>query len=353
MKPFALVVAAVVMLSAIACQGKSDATTSDPGASSTKPVTLHLAYFPNLTHAQPIVALARGTFADKLGANVTLDTKTFNAGPAEIEALFSGDIDIGYIGPNPTVNGYVKSRGEDVRVIAGAVSGGAQLIVRDAAEINQPADFANKKIASPQFGGTQDVALRAWLTSNGLKARQQGGNVTVLPSANADTLTLMRKGDIDAAWVPEPWSTRLVQEAGGKVFLDEKSLWPNGDWITTNVIVRTAFLDKHPDVVENFLRAHVETTQWIAAHPEEAKALVNKGIADLTGGKALSTSVIDEAWRHIRVTNDPLASTLIKSAADAFALGFLDKKPDLTKLYALGLLNNVLREQNLPEVQGD
>ena len=187
MKPYALVVAAVVMLSAIACQGKSDATTSDPGASSTKPVTLHLAYFPNVTHAHPIVALARGTFADKLGANVKLETKTFNAGPAEIEALFSGDIDIGYIGPNPTVNGYVKSRGEDVRVIAGAVSGGAQLIVRDGAAINEPADFANT--GPDDHARTRNVSLAF---GTGTRPRRQtAGGVAVAQGVHRQAQRLL------------------------------------------------------------------------------------------------------------------------------------------------------------------
>jgi len=327
-------------------------STASASSAAPKPVTLRLAYFANVTHAQPIVGLARGTYKDDLGANVTLETKTFNAGPAEIEALFAGEIDAGYIGPNPTVNGYIKSKGNDVRVIAGAVSGGAQLIVRDGAGINAPADFAKKKVASPQLGGTQDVALRAWLRANGLNAEEQGGNVKVLPTANADTLTLFQKGDIDAAWVPEPWGTRLIQEAGGRLFLDEATLWPGGQWVTTNLIVRTSFLKDHPDVVENLLKAHVETTAWIQANPEEAKTLVNKGIEQLTG-KALKQATIDAAWKNITVTSDPIASSLVKAANDAFALGFLDSKPDLSKLYALDLLNKVLKEKNLPEVKAN
>ena len=357
-----LLLSAAILSFAAACgsDDNKNASTVASGSAATagptsqpKPVTLRLGYFPNLTHAQPIVGIARGTFKDDLGPNVTLDTsKTFNAGPAAVEALFAGSIDATYIGPNPTVNAYVKSHGEDVRVIAGAVSGGAQLIVREAAGITKAADFANRKVASPQLGGTQDVALRTWLKSNGLNAKEQGGNVTVLATANADTLTLFQKGDIDAAWVPEPWGTRLIQEAGGKLFVDEASLWPGGQWVTTNLIVKTSFLKDHPGVVENLLKAHVETTEWIKANPEEAKALVNKGIEQLTG-KALSQKVIDAAWKNITVTNDPLASTLAKSANDAYALEFLDSKPDLSKLYALDLLNKVLKAKNLPEVKAN
>jgi NitT/TauT family transport system substrate-binding protein len=357
-----LLLSAAFLVAAAACSSndnkKTAATPSGPATtagptSPPKPVTLRLGYFPNVTHVQPIVGIARGTFKDDLGPNVTLDTsKTFNAGPAAVEALFAGSIDATYIGPNPTVNAYVKSKGQDVRVIAGAVSGGAQLIVREAAGITKPADFANRKVASPQLGGTQDVALRTWLKSNGLNAKEQGGNVTVLPTANADTLTLFQKGDIDAAWVPEPWGTRLIQEAGGKLFVDEASLWPGGQWVTTNLIVKTSFLKDHPDVVENLLKAHVETTEWIKANPEDAKALVNKGIEQLTG-KALSQKVIDAAWKNITVTDDPLASTLTKAANDAYALEFLDSKPDLSALYALDLLNKVLKAKNLPEVKAN
>lgn len=283
---------------------------------------------------------------------MTIETKTFNAGPDEITALFAGKIDLAYIGPSPAVNGYVKSKGDDVRIIAGAVSGGAELIVREGAGIASPADFANKKVASPQLGSTQDVALRTWLKANGLAAKEQGGNVTVIPTQNADTLTAMQKGDIDAAWVPEPWGTRLINEAGGKLFLDERTLWPDGQFPTTVVIARTDFLKKHGDVVLNFLRGHVETTQWIGANPEEAKKLVNDGLQQLTG-KALSQKTIDGAWQRISVTNDPLAAAVKTSANNAAELGFLSEKPNLDKLFALDLVNQALAEKNLPPVKAE
>jgi NitT/TauT family transport system substrate-binding protein len=360
-----LALSTALLIAAAACG--SDSTTSktptsvpaaaSPGApteipTSSGPVTLHLGYFPNFTHAQAIVGMARGTFKDRLGANVSIDAKTFNAGPDEITALFAGQIDIGYIGPSPAVNGYIKSKSADVRIIAGAVNGGAELIVRDGAGINSPADFANKKVASPQLGNTQDVALRTWLKANGLNANEQGGNVTVVPLQNADTLTAMQKGDIDAAWVPEPWGTRLVQEAGGKLFLDEKTLWPNGQFSTALVIARTDFLKQHPDVVLNFLRAHIETTQWIAANADEAKKLVNDGLTALTG-KALKQATIDDAWKLITVTDDPIAPAVVTAANNAFALGFLAEKLDLSKLFAFDLLNKALKEKGLPEVKAN
>jgi NitT/TauT family transport system substrate-binding protein len=334
--------------------GASGASRATAGVTeiptSSGPVTLHLGYYPNFTHAQAIVGLNRGTFKDDLGPNVTVDTKTFNAGPDEITALFAGQIDIGYIGPSPAVNGYIKSKGADVRVIAGAVNGGAELIVRNGANINTPADFANKKVATPQLGNTQDVALRKWLKDNGLNAKEQGGNVTVIPTQNADTLTAMKKGDIDAAWVPEPWGTRLIQEAGGKLFLDERTLWPGGEFPTALVIVRTDFLNKHPDVVLNFLKAHVATTQWIAANSDAAKKIVNDGLQQLTG-KALTQATIDGAWQLITVTNDPIEQAVKAAAENAYALGFLTQKPDLSNLFALDLLNQALKNGNLPPVK--
>ncbi len=347
--PLALILTLVV---AVACGSGSDksGTAASGGTQQSGSVTLHLAYFPNFTHAQPIVGLARGTFQAALGDGVKIDAKTFNAGPDEITALLAGQIDIGYIGPSPAVNGYIKSKGNDLRIIAGAVNGGAELIVRDGAGINSASDFANKKVASPQLGNTQDVALRTWLKDNRLNAREQGGNVTVIPTQNADTLVAMQKGDIDAAWVPEPWGTRLIQEAGGKLFLDEKTLWPGGQFSTAVVIARTDFLNKHPDVVQNFLRAHVETTQWISANSEEAKGLVNSGLEQLTG-KALKQSTIDDSWKLISVTNDPIASAVQTGADNAYALGFLAEKPDLSSLFSLDALNVALKEKNLPEVK--
>ena len=354
-----ILISLFALLAMAACSSDDDngdptpaATTSaTSGATSSEPVTLRLGYFPNVTHAQPQVGLARGTFADALGPNVSVETTTFNAGPAVIEALFAGEIDISYIGPNPAINGYVQSDGEALRVIAGATSGGARLIVRPEANITTAADFDGKKVATPQLGNTQDVALRSWFAANGLNAREQGGNVQVLPTANADQLTLFQNGDIDASWAPEPWATRLELEAGGVEFLNEAELWPNGQYVTTHIIVATGFLEDHPDVVENFLKAHVETTEWINANPEEAKTLVNQSIEEITS-KPLTQETIDGAWANIEITYDPIASSLAKSAADAFELGYLDEDPDLSGIYALDLLNKVLREKNLPEVSG-
>lgn len=314
------------------------------------PATVRLAYFPNLTHAIAVVGVARGTFQEALGANVKLETKTFNAGPALIEALFAGEVDIGYVGPNPAINGYVKSKGDALRIIAGASSGGASFVVRADANINDAKDLDGKKIATPQLGGTQDVALRFYLQQHGLAPADKGGTVQIIPTDNPNILIQFQQGQIDGAWVPEPWSTRLVQEGKGKVFVDERTLWPDGKFITTNVVVRRAFLEQHPDVVAAFLKAHVETAQYIVTDLDGAKSAVNSEIQRITS-KPLPRTVLDAAFKNVDITYDPLPSTLLKVADSAFALGFLGKDPlDLKGIFDLGPLNTVLKAKNLPEI---
>ena len=320
-------------------------------ASAQGPITVRVGAFPNITHPQALVGKANGSFEKSLGPGVKIESKTFNAGPSAIEALFAGAIDMAYIGPNPTINGYVRSNGEAVRVVAGASSGGAALIVRNDSGINQPADFHGKKVASPQLGNTQDVALRAWLKSKGLKSTDKGGDVQVIPLANPDQLTLFLKKELDAAWAPEPWATRLIREGNGRLFLDERTLWPNRQFVCANLIVSTKFLKAHPDVVKNWLRAHVELTDWINSHLPEAKKILNDQIQKETG-KALPAGVLDEAFGRLQVTYDPLRSSLLTSAKSAFDAGFLGRKmPDLSNLYDLSLLNQVLAEKGRKAIQ--
>ena len=314
------------------------------------PVTMRVGYFPNITHSQALVGVARGEFSKALGPNVTLDAKVFNAGPSVIEAMFAGQLDLSYIGPNPAINGYVKSNGQALRVMAGATSGGAALIVRPDANIIQPQDLAGKRLASPQLGNTQDVALRAYLAKYGLKPTEKGGNVQVIPTDNPQILDLFKQKQIEGAWVPEPWATRLIVDGGGSLFLDERDLWPGGDFVTTNIIVSTPFLKAHPDLVKAWLRAHVEVTQWELANPDQAKQISNEEIKRLTG-KALPKEVMDGAWSRMRVTYDPISASLIKSADSAYTAGFLKDKPNLNGIYELTLLNQVLKEKGLLAVK--
>lgn len=313
--------------------------------------TIRVGAFPNITHPQAMIGKANGSFEKALGPNVKIDWKSFNAGPSAIEALYAGAIDLTYIGPNPTITGYVRSNGEALRVIAGACSGGAALVVRNDSGIKQASDFHGKRVASPQLGNTQDVALRAWLKNNGLKTRDKGGDVQVIPLANPDQLTLFVKKELDAAWAPEPWATRLIQEGNGRLLLDERTLWPGGQFIVTNIIVSTKFLKEHPDLVKKWLIAHVELTDWINGHLPEAKTILNQQIQKETG-KALPSAVLEEAFSRLQVTYDPLRSTLLKSADSAFEAGFLGRqKPDLSNLYDLTLLNQVLSEKGKKAVQ--
>jgi NitT/TauT family transport system substrate-binding protein len=307
--------------------------------------------FPNVTHPQAMVGKSNGWFEKAMGPNVRIEWKGFNAGPSAIEALFAGAIDMTYIGPNPTIAGYVRSNGEALRVVAGATSGGAALVVRKDSGIQKPEDFHGKKVATPQLGNTQDVALRAWLIAHGMKTTDKGGDVQVIPLANPDQLTLFLKKDLDAAWAPEPWATRLIQMGNGRLFLDERTLWPGGNFVLTHLIVRTKFLKEHPDLVKNFIRAHVELTEWINAHVPEAKKLINREIAKETG-KALPEPVLDEAFSRMTATYDPLRSSLMTSAKSAFDAGFLGRQmPDLSSLYDISLLNQVLAERGKKAIQ--
>ena len=342
---FAPIITLLMLLALAACGSQSPTTSSGQ-------LILRLGYFPNLTHAVALVGVERGTFQQALGTHVKLETKTFNAGPALIEALLAGDIDIGYVGPNPAINGYVQSHGEALRIIAGASSGGVLLVVRPGAHIQSPKDLANKKFADPQLGGTQDVALRYYLQQNGLKAADKGGNVQIIPTDNATILTLFKAGKIDGAWVPEPWATRLIVEGKGKVFLDERSLWAGGKFVTTNVVVRKAFLDQHPDLVNKFLQAHVDTIEYTLSNPENAKSIVNQEIKLITG-KAMTSKELDLAYNNLDITYDPLSDTLLRSADRAFSLGFLGSSmPDLSGIYNLGPLNQVLASKGLATVAG-
>jgi NitT/TauT family transport system substrate-binding protein len=316
------------------------APTTTTTAPKVEHVTLRLGYFPNVTHASAIAGIEKGIFADKLGPNVTLQPSIFNAGGAATEALFSGAIDATFIGPSPTINGFVKSKGDALRIIAGATSGGAALVVKP--NINSAADLKGQKVATPQLGNTQDVAARAWLLSQGLKTDiQGGGDVKIVPQDNSQTLTAFQQGLIAGAWVPEPWATRLVKEGGGKVLVDERSLWPAGQFVSTELIVSRTFLSAHPDVVERLLQGHIAATDWVNQNPAEAQDVVNAGIAKATG-QAMSLDTIKAAWPNMTFTFDPLASTMTKEADNAKSVGLLDGSVKLDGIYDLSILNKLL-----------
>nr|WP_190077792.1 aliphatic sulfonate ABC transporter substrate-binding protein [Streptomyces daghestanicus] len=306
---------------------------------------IRIGYFGNVTHATALVGNREGFFQKALGGTQA-KYAVFDAGPSEIEALNSGSLDIGWIGPSPAVNGYVKSGGKNLRIVGGATSGGVKLVV-DPEKIRSVRDVAGKRIATPQLGNTQDVAFLAWAADQGWRvdAESGTGDVTVVRSDNKVTPDAFRSGSVDGAWVPEPTASRMVAE-GGKVLLDEAGLWPDAEFVTTNIVVSQTFLAEHPKAVETVLRASVETNRWITAHPREAKAAANEQLRADTG-RALPAEILDPAWASLKVTDDPLAATLRTQAEHAVRAGLLER-PDLDGIYDLTLLDKVLEGEGRP-----
>ncbi|ALV42472.1 sulfonate ABC transporter substrate-binding protein [Pseudarthrobacter sulfonivorans] len=335
-----LIAAGAVVASSISRNTAAEASIPAP----TPAAELKLGYFGNLTHAPALVGVKQGILARNLG-NTKLSTETFNAGPAAIEALNAGAIDAAYIGPNPAINSFVKSEGESVSVIAGAAAGGAQLVVRP--EITSAADLKGKTLASPQLGGTQDVALRAWLGSQGYETNVDGsGDVAINPTENAQTLKLFQDGKLDGAWLPEPWASRLVLQAGAKVLVDEKDLWDGslsgkaGEFPTTILIVNKKFAAAHPDTVRALLRGHVESVAWLNDAPVAEKSSVINDALQESAGAALPADVLDRALQNVVFTVDPLAGTYPKLLEDGVKAG-TTKQADITGLFDLRALNEV------------
>ncbi|MDJ0355055.1 ABC transporter substrate-binding protein [Paenarthrobacter sp. PH39-S1] len=327
-----------------------------PTAAVTTPAaTLKLGYFGNVTHAPALIGLQQGFFQKDLGAT-KLSTQVFNAGPAAVEALNAGAIDAAYLGPNPAINSFVKSRGESLRVIAGAASGGAQLVVKPS--IRTAADLKGKVLATPQLGGTQDVALRSWLGRQGLKSGQADAGapdaVTINPTDNAAALKLFQDGKLDGAWLPEPWASRLVLQAGATVLVDEKDLWDGsltakpGQFPTTILVVNKNFLDQHPETVRALLKGHVESVQWLRQNPAAAAEVINAGLTT-AAGSALPADVLSRSLSGLSFTDDPLAGTYRKLLQDGVDAG-TTKSADLGGMVNLGPLNAVLRDAGLPAV---
>jgi NitT/TauT family transport system substrate-binding protein len=331
-------VAAVAITTVVAACGGSGGGT-EAASTGGGPAEVRLGFFPNITHATALIGVEKGLYAKHLGSGTTLKTSTFNAGPAAIEALFAGAIDATYIGPNPAINAWAKSKGQAVNIVAGAASGGVFLVVKP--EIKSIEDLKGKKIATPQLGNTQDVALRYLLEEKGIKADTKGGGeVSIVPQENSQTIQTFATGDIDGAWVPEPFASRLILESGGKVLIDERDLWPNKQFVITHLIVRQEFLKEHPDTVKKLIEAHVEANELIETDPADAAATTNAALEKLTG-KPLKPEVLDAAFKNITFTNDPIASSLVGSADHAVKVGLLEPV-DLNGIYDLKILNEVL-----------
>lgn len=313
-----------VLLAALAASCADGA--ADPGA----PVVLRVGHFPNVTHAHGLVGHAltragKGWFEERLGPGVKVEWFTYNAGPGAMEAVLTGSVDLTYVGPNPAVNAHARSKGAEVRVLAGATRGGAALVVQGDGRIGGPADFRGRTIATPQLGNTQDVACRAWLLDRGFKVTMTGGDVTVLPTHNPDQLALFLKGDLDAVWTVEPWVSRLESEAKGRVFLEEK------DALTTVLAARAGFLAEKPGLARRFLAAHRELTAWMGAHPDEAKALVRAELKEETT-REMKADLLDLCWGRMRWDDAVSRGDFDGSSKAAVRAGLLTEMPDLSGL---------------------
>jgi NitT/TauT family transport system substrate-binding protein len=296
---------------------------------------LRVGYFPNVTHAQAVIGRTltaekkeHGWFEERIGPDVEVQWFPFNAGPSAMEAIFAGSIDMTYVGPNPALNAYIRSKGEEIRIVSGSARGGAALLVRPAAGIEKPADFKGKKVATPQLGNTQDVAARAWLKAQGFKVTQQGGDVFVLPTQNPDQITLFQQGEIDAVWTVEPWVTRIEREAGGKIFLEQK------DVVTTLLVSSVKLQKEKPELVARFVQAHRELTAWIKSNESAAQGLVQRGLSQEVR-REIKLELIQTAWHRLTFTSEITLNSIEGLVTDARALGFIRGEVDLSRLLSL------------------
>lgn len=302
------------------------------GRSADAQTVVRIGHFPNITHVQALVAhnfsrQGKGWFEQHLGPDVKIEWYVYNAGPSAMEALFAKSIDLTYVGPNPAINAFAKSRGREVRIVAGAVNGGSALVIQPDSNLKTAADFRGKKIATPQFGNTQDVAARAWLKAGGLRITQSGGDAQVIPTANPDQLGLFRQKQFDAVWTVEPWVSRLEREAGGKILINDK------DAITTVLVARADLLETRKEMVRKIVAAHRELTDWIAKNSEQAQRMVRAEL-DAEMHAKLPAELIANAWSRIVPTADISVEALNKFVASAQSAGFLRGAPDMTELVA-------------------
>jgi len=285
---------------------------------------IRVAFFPSIGHIIPIVGLEEKIFEKGIGEEKQIETKLFDSGPQVIESIFSGSIDIAYVGPGPIINGFLKSDGKDIKILSGAASGGASFIIQPNSGLESLENFDGKRIASPQISNSQDVSLRHYLESHGLKSVEKGGTVFVLNISNPDIYTLFAKGDIDGAWVPEPWATILVQELDGIRLFNEEKLWPDEEFASVLLIVRTKYLENNPETVQKWVESHEKTVTWINSNPDESKLLFSSFLIDYMG-KSLPTKIIDESFSNISITSDPIKNSVIIFAERADSLGYLGR----------------------------
>ena len=285
---------------------------------------IRVAYFPNVGHAVPIIGTETGIFSNGLGNQTVIETKLFDSGPQVIESLFANSIDIAYVGPGPAINGFLKSENKGIKILSGAASGGASFIVHPDSSISSVQDFPGKRIAAPQIGNSQDISLRTYLSENGLKTAEKGGSVVVFNIPNPDIYTLFVKGEIDAAWVPEPWATILVNELGGKRLFYEEELWPDKQFASVLLIGRSDFIEKHPQIIQNWISSHMETVDRINSNPNESELIFNQFLKK-TLGQSLPEQIVSESLANLEITSDPISNSIYIFAERADSLGYLGR----------------------------
>lgn len=337
---FLLLMALIISIFLLAGCGTKEKVNSDVK-------TIKVGFFPNITHAQALVGLADGTFQKHLGNKVKIKTHVFNAGPTAVEAMLAGGLDLAYMGPVPAMNGAWKSNG-NMQIIAGSCEGGAILVVRKGAKIKSFGDLRGKKVAIPQLANTQDLTFRRLLTINGLKSLDRGGDVTVLPVENPDILALFQRGNLDAALVPEPWGSRLVREANGQILLDWQQVWEGGRYPTAVVVVSKAFMAQHQDLVEKWLKGHLEVTDKLSTQKVSCKALINQQLEVLTG-KPLPSELLENALSKVyftaRLEDQPLQEFLRAAKEN----GYGKEIPDLNRLINKSMINRLTTNEELPK----
>ena len=319
MKILGMAVSGIVVIVAIAIT-----ITSFSDSDQINQDKIRVAFFPSIGHIIPIVGLEEKIFEKGIGEEKQIETKLFDSGPQVIESIFSGSIDVAYVGPGPIINGFLKSDGKDIKILSGAASGGASFIIQPNSGLESLENFDGKRIASPQISNSQDVSLRHYLESHGLKSVEKGGTVFVLNISNPDIYTLFAKGDIDGAWVPEPWATILVQELDGIRLFNEEKLWPNEEFASVLLIVRTKYLENNPETVQKWVESHEKTVTWINSNPNKSKSLFSNFLMDYMG-KSLPTKIIDESFSNITITSDPIKNSVIIFAERADSLGYLGR----------------------------
>ena len=325
-------VSIIVIAAAIGLNNISSDNTNDK---------IRVAFFPSISHVVPIVGIENDIFQENLTQQKIIEPKIFDSGPQVIESLFSNSIDLAYVGPGPVINGFLKSDGRDLKILAGAANGGASFIIQKNSGLDSIDNFHGKRIASPQISNTQDVSLRHYLSTNGLNPVEKGGTVFVLNISNPDIYTLFAKGEIDGAWVPEPWATILVEELDGIRLFNENQFWPEKQFSSVLLIGRTDFIDNNPEIVRKWIESNDKTVQWINSNPDKAKMIYNQFMQDYMG-KTFSKKIIDESFSNLEITSIPIENSVITFAERADLLGYLGRSG-----YSLdGLFYNEMKTQD-------